>query len=1551
MRLVVAIVVVLFVQFDTTVADWVVDVSPPGGITDDVIADKDRVGRATYTNTNSDISKLISIDTIFPRLCKTSSVNEYGWNRWKDSGIIYITPAPKSITIRFRHQPGYAIETAETVYCDLIDPANPSSLHVTAMPNKEVKPPSYSFVVRPGTTDIQVKVEGSVRLASDEGYIRKNGFEYILTLLNGDVWTTRSKLKIFEGIRSLSNGESGILTRLLNLTENSIVIDDATPHQARIFVPAKQIVNFDISKALTITFVPAASTTLKGKAPIAVKEKDALVVNVPAFEFKPNLVFTDASFNEVADVLELREDCIRGLNATSPPCSELRFQITVSPGNGYTIFTPLDDDARDAMPSAFTSAADSPGLANVSAKLFKRMQLQTGTNGDIQNVLVVYLNAIPDLDVASPASFDFKLPFNVLKNREPPNKSGIKIRITPSGAHVKCTATDIKQDAIWTGGVTFNITLDGETWDQPAVLAGFINATTTVYSDVKPNEATWKQWRSAIVPSSAIAFPTPRVMTVTFVQNVEYALDSDYEMVSFELLPRFLTSRTPPQDVVGNQMKIEIVPPTLVVNGNRSFHERDVWAGTVSFVLTLAGERWRQTDFETLCGSQIAGGITTDANLVDDHGWRLASVRNALMDGAVNAPEGRNLRVRWKAHSAYDVVRGETLTITVPKACMSQDRAELRGRPTISIAPQSAVIDAYFVDSSPDVGVDELVHHRLPVPLASIRTGFVDTHPDVGVEELMTITESRVRTGGITLVLNLTYDRFNATVLDSTMPSLRAIVAHTKGSGVEATGWNQKRNDVVAVANVTLLEAGRVLLIPFQFYAPFGVSSPERVWFEPEPSWLRSNTEPESVVAFYVDVSPGLVTIPDWTGKSEAVIENQLRKGTFFLSLKLLGDSWSSDRVAYSLSLVANQTDSNVNVNGIDAARFEVIPGMEFWEFGSAGGFATLLVTFQRAHRFDISTPETVIIKLDNKTVASRLPPSWLYAGAEKPYFAFTVQPTPGELHLSGNIHRVSEQTLRRQQVVVRVRLTGETFAIHTGIIASLVGGLTSDTLGSAFDALKDRLLSTQGNSVEVSESELVMRFGPWRDFVVPAADTVSLRFARSHFASTLLPAFESPHAAWLLAGNASVDTLRVPLFRIAKSGGEIRAVVNESISRDNGIEFSEVLVSHNATAALSIDLILDGDSWAWQAIETQPATFLLGFTSLTPIYTEPHGFLAHRYDLLQLALPKSSLQLINPSTVRVFWCGACGGSAFDLQSVDDVVFRVSSSSFVQSNVLPVPNALTIRVTASPRWIAVELGDAASDNAFWSGVVTATRFKTQLGAYLSVPTLRVEVKGSAFQTPQRFAFRFVDVDADQLDDVSDARTSAVLHDLFWSVNQTMLRQTMGAVVIYQEEQGRPAEALPPPSMAPGALQSTSQPETLSDKVTAGMWIGGLIVLVVIGIAAFNCANISLRRSTPVGMLIAEGAGPHVGVELAAHADERTNFLAGDETFTTPLDEHRHYSGQRSTQRSNPLLQQFDKAKDGLRAHVRHSVLASQSASNDQHALGRGRRTLATQLNV
>jgi hypothetical protein len=1013
-------------------------------------------------------------------------------------------------------------------------------------------------------------------------------------------------------------------------------------------------------------------------------------------------------------MIVFEEDCINGVPLPTPRvCPTLQLFLQLQRQASSSADTLLNVfDSGTALQSAFTAA---PGFeavfGNQIGGFFKSIALPNPTD---ERVAVLKFNTL-HVDVTNASNISFIVPFQLFQNREPPLRGNkpLVIQVRPSPARVtNFTERDLKQSSIWTGGFQFNITLQGETWDQEATRATFVDATKVAYTDGNLNLLTWPTLKYDIVPPSALSFPLPNVLTVTFVQNVDYQLNkTEAETITFQLTADMMASKTEPRSTIGAVVNVTVVKPTLVVLGSKTFHERDVKAGAVRFTLTLAGERWRTDDFTALCGSKFVW--TSDAVLPDDHGWNDAEIQRQLMDGAIGIPLVRNLVIQWRNVSDYDIVRAETISIRVPKECMSGDwDSPPEGAPTIVIEPQAAKVTTYFVDTAQVAATAanpaSLYEKRLPVPLESHSTWYSDVHPQLSGERLPTVTESRVRSGDVSLVFDLREDRFNVSALQLSLAAMQEqLVTSMAARGVDAQGWDQTRLNVVDLPNLQLRLDGAQLIVPINFYAEFGVSETERVQLSPDPLWMRSEVSPEDAMAFFIVASPGLVTVSGWTGQNTGatVSEDIVRNGQLQFDLRLLGDSWSSDRAAYSASLSAIVTaPERPQPTGIEGARLEAIPGMEFWRFGSTGGYATLGVTFQRAESYDIAKPEVVRIQLDNRTVSSRLSPSWLYLGAETPSFTFTVQPSPGTLLLSGNIHKVTEHDLREQAIVVRLMLIGETFVTTplANVTALIIQSIVSDD--RAFAATRDQLLAPTATSVSVVRDELVLRFGPLRSYALAStldSDRVQIRMPKSLFQSGLLPLFTSPFVDDAMASSATdAGMLTIPLFKVNPSGGGIRVVLVGSNASGDGrtVTVPESALAPLSSSPLLLELALDGDTWDVVAVRAKPGLFLSGFRSTTPMTTEPHGFSRYAYDILQLGTPGAAIRIMSANTVRVALCGACPGVHYDLSDKDQVIFALPSAEFVNKKVSPTPASLEITVQASLTWVTADLrSDARQD--------------------------------------------------------------------------------------------------------------------------------------------------------------------------------------------------------------------------------------------------------------
>ena len=758
---------------------------------------------------------------LLPGQCDVVGNNKYGFAKWRDR-VRFLGGQVLSVT--FTHTPGWAILEDETIVCGLVAPATDKNVYGTR-PNEVVSPNAISFTIKRSPADVTVKLSGSLIGMSDEKDVRKGGFELALELGGGDVWLPQRKQQILDAIGSTSGTETNVLQTLLGLTVADLTILDDEPNKIIIRYSAEQLADFDIGASLLITFTPVAQLTLKQDAPKADGELSKEITHLPT---KPELLITAGSAGTELpdDVLEISEDCLRGVDNPAPPCT---LEFTMSLRRGDTFFD--DTVGSDIMRAAFTIAPHSEAeLANQTgiAQLYKSIAYGRVQNSPSETLLVVSLNTIPDLDVSNTSDVYFIVPTALIDNREPPlrGRKPVVIRIVPSPARVAGTAENVLQSAVWTGGVAFNVTLDGETWDQNATQAMFADAvTTTPTAASETNPFGFPTLRHDLVPAAGLTFPAPNILTVSFVQNVDYELRSATETLQFIVNSSMVASGLKPASQTGLTMLVTGVDPTMVVFGRREFHERDVWGGTVVFVLTLAGARWRTDDFMAQCGSKLTW--STDATAADDKGWHVAAVRDALLQDAIQLPpEKRSLTVRFNAlpNTTYDVVAGETISVKIATEarCTSDGGTNQPvGEPQIVIAPQAAWVDSYFVEteSLAVTAADPaaLSALRLPVPVSAIATGTAAALGGPSNADLLpTVTESRVRAGGIAFVADLTADRFDVSTLDTrTAAGRKAVLQAMVGSGTEATGWNIKKGFVVDVDNVALRRDGALDLSVF----------------------------------------------------------------------------------------------------------------------------------------------------------------------------------------------------------------------------------------------------------------------------------------------------------------------------------------------------------------------------------------------------------------------------------------------------------------------------------------------------------------------------------------------------------------------------------------------------------------------------------------------------------------------------------------------------------------------------------------------------------------
>jgi hypothetical protein len=215
---------------------------------------------------------------------------------------------------------------------------------------------------------------------------------------------------------------------------------------------------------------------------------------------------------------------------------------------------------------------------------------------------------------------------------------------------------------------------------------------------------------------------------------------------------------------------------------------------------------------------------------------------------------------------------------------------------------------------------------------------------------------------------------------------------------------------------------------------------------------------------------------------------------------------------------------------------------------------------------------------------------------------------------------------------------------------------------------------------------------------------------------------------------------------------------------------------------------------------------------------------------------------------------------------------------------------------------------------------------------------------------QRVQFRFTtSTDVDVL--ASDTRTPVAMMDLLLSINRTYLATSMAAEQVYLEEAGRQEGTLPPDATLAG-VQMTPKPQTLSEQVSTGMWVGLLAALGVVAAGFLAVSNVVHRRATAVGQLTGSKK-QHQSDQKLVTEDDRTNYLAGDEAMPFPLDERRHFAGQGGgtvmeaaddagmrQEHHNPLAR-FEAQEQGLRAYVRERVQRRNEADQRQLAAGRG----------
>jgi len=561
------------------------------------------------------------------------------------AGAVSLDTANATLTITLPAVGGYDITANQTITINI-----PSNLLDTA---DQAAPLSFAI-----TADISASISGTV-IGATESDIASGGKTIVLTLTNAkwasDIAANRIKREalidkftcndnIWDSVKAAAKA-TGTVTRN---TDNKVTIKLAA-------VPG-----FNISSDISISFAGIANTENM------VTDNNDTAADVPAIS---NAFSIKAVTNQTAAIS----------GSILPKTSELDVAqggkvITVTL-SGDTWAQGIDSSLSSTLLSAFTASPSSPAWSSVISSA-----TVTLANPSTVNIM---LPAVPNFNIDSDMTVTLTIPPSLLTTSNTPVTASPSFTISAVTATLSGTAFTGAFDAaaVQKGGKTIIITLNNASWVSDAVSdSAKLNALLSAFSG-----NAWTPIKNALLANPKNISLKGNQITIKLPPVPNYNSSGTVTLT----IPQSLIANGNSDITAAPSLSIGAIATASISTSPSQLYESNIVSGDARITITLTSATWVSDAASPAKIAALLKGFAPDSQ---PEQWKkiqsAASSATALL-GSNNTV----LTIILPAVADYDIVKDQTVAVTVPKAMTSSGSADINaGSFTIKAKTVSATM-------------------------------------------------------------------------------------------------------------------------------------------------------------------------------------------------------------------------------------------------------------------------------------------------------------------------------------------------------------------------------------------------------------------------------------------------------------------------------------------------------------------------------------------------------------------------------------------------------------------------------------------------------------------------------------------------------------------------------------------------------------------------------------------------------------------------------------------------------------------------------------------
>lgn len=753
------------------------------------------------------------------------------------------------------------------------------------------------------------------------------------------------------------------------------------------------------------------------------------------------------------------------------------------------------------------------------------------------------------------------------------------------------TVTTMNTEAdIVAGGVTIEITLaGGQDWVLPG--AAFDAERQNIINGMTSAQGEAGGWNAQVKPTllvTDVVRISDSVVTVTLPAFGGYDLTAD-ETIAVNVPASALQSAAPLDNTPSFSLLAGTAAVSGTIQGGANF-EGDIVQGGGTIVLTLTNEKWvgPGAAFDAIRGNIITG---IDSGQAEATGWD-AVVKAGIPVGNVIRTSDTVVTITLPAFPTYNITAPETITVTVPAVAIG-------GTGNIISAPVFTVLAASAVLSG------------------TIQGGLN--------------TEGNIATGGGTIVLTLTNDRWAAA--GATFDAERQnIINGLDSAQAEAGGWDTVVKAGIAVGNA-VRTSDQVVTITLPAFGGYNITATETITAAVPASAIASASNLIAGPSFNVLAASAALS---GTIQSGLNTEGDIASGGGTVILTLTNDTW----VAAGATFDAQR--QNI-INGLDSAQAEAAGWDAVVKAGIPVGSVVrtsntvVTITLPVFVTYNITASETISVTVPSSAIMS--------AGSLAAPPGFTL--LPGSAAASGTIQAGAntEGDVAVGGATIVLTLTNDRWATAGATFdaqrQNILNGLVSaQAEGTGWNAVVPTGIPV-GNVVRTSNTVVTITFPALPGYDITANETVQITVPASAIAS---------------AGAHVAPQLLTIQFASAAASGTIQAGTNTEGDIGGG--------------GATIVLTLTNDVWAaaGATFDAQRQNIINGLDSAQ---AEAAGWDA----VVQAGIPVGNVVRTSSSvvtiTLPVF-------PTYDITANETITITIPPSALASTGALVAPQQLTI---------------------------------------------------------------------------------------------------------------------------------------------------------------------------------------------------------------------------------------------------------------------------------